>query len=122
MNTREIAALDTLVLASKTKMAYAFASGVVFNLANMLLVAAIAIAGMAVAFPIGIGLAMIIGVGLNYYLNPQGDPLLLFAGAAIVLVAIVVDAIAYRLHAPVRATAATPTSPVEHQRAATGRS
>jgi glucose uptake protein len=53
---------------------------------------------LAVAFPIGIGLALVIGVILNYILNPQGNPALLFGGAAVVVAAIVVDAMAYRMH------------------------
>lgn len=74
----------------------AFAGGVVFNFANLLLVAAIAIAGLAVAFPIGIGLALVIGSVLNYIITPAGNPLLLFGGIALVVAAIVVDALAYR--------------------------
>jgi glucose uptake protein len=70
--------------------------GVVFNLANILLVAAISLAGLAVAFPVGIGLALVIGVIWNYTLKPQGNPTLLFGGAAIVVGAIIVDALAYR--------------------------
>jgi len=90
--------LDDLMRAGKRNMAYGFAGGVVFNLANMLLVAAIAVAGLAVAFPVGIGLALVIGVIWNYVINPQGNPTLLFTGVAIVVGAIVVDAIAYRTH------------------------
>jgi len=88
--------LDDLMRAGKRNMAYGFAGGVVFNLANMLLVAAIAVAGLAV--PVGIGLALVIGVIWNYVINPQGNPTLLFTGVAIVVGAIVVDAIAYRTH------------------------
>ena len=73
----------------------AFLGGVVFNLANLLIVAAIAIAGMAVAFPIGIGLALVIGVLVNYIATPLGDPFLLFLGVGLVTMAIIVDAIAY---------------------------
>src|SRR5881227_844061 len=74
----------------------AFLGGVVFNVANILLVAAIAIAGLAVAFPIGIGLALVIGVLMNYLLAPKGHPFLLFGGVAMVMLAIVFDAMAYR--------------------------
>jgi glucose uptake protein len=74
----------------------AFVGGIVFNIANILLVAAIAIAGLAVAFPIGIGLALVIGSILNYIITPAGNPLLLFGGIALVCVAIVLDAMAYR--------------------------
>lgn len=99
LDTQEISVFDTLVMTGKRKMAWAFFAGVVFNLANMLLVAAISISGLAVAFPIGIGLALVIGVIWNYSLNPQGNPALLFGGAALVAIAIVVDAIAYKTHA-----------------------
>jgi glucose uptake protein len=90
--------VDNMMVAGYRKIAFGLAAGVVFNLANMLLVAAIAVAGMAVAFPIGIGLALVVGVVWNYALNPQGNPILLGVGVAIVLAAIVVDAIAYQKH------------------------
>lgn len=83
---------------------YALAGGMIFNLANLLLVASIAIAGMAVAFPVGIGLALVVGVIFNYLVQPQGDPLLLFGGLVLVVVAIMVDAIAYRRREPARTT------------------
>src|SRR5438094_6818044 len=82
--------------ASTLNMIYAFIGGCVFNFANLLLVAAIAIAGLAVAFPIGIGLALVIGSVLNYIITPQGNPRLLFGGVALVCAAILVDAMAYR--------------------------
>jgi glucose uptake protein len=74
----------------------AFLGGVVFNIANLLLVAAIDIAGMAVAFPVGIGIALVVGVVVNYMAFPVGDPILLFGGVALVTIAIVLDAKAYR--------------------------
>lgn len=74
----------------------AFTGGVVFNLANILLVAAIAIAGMSVAFPIGIGLALVLGVVTNFIATPLGNPVVLFTGVALVTVAIILDALAYR--------------------------
>jgi glucose uptake protein len=77
----------------------AFLGGIVFNIANILVVAAIAIAGMAVAFPIGIGLALVIGSVLNYIITPKGNPLMLFGGIALVCLAILLDALAYRRHA-----------------------
>jgi glucose uptake protein len=75
----------------------AVAGGVIFNIANLLLVAAIDIAGLAVAFPIGIGLALVVGAVSSYVISPKGNPLLLFGGIALVVAAIVFDAIAYRL-------------------------
>jgi glucose uptake protein len=88
--------LDDLAHAGKRQIFFGALGGIVFNLANMLLVAAISLAGLSVAFPVGIGLALVIGVVWNYILKPQGNPTLLFAGAAIVVCAIVVDAFAYR--------------------------
>lgn len=76
-------------------MLLAVAGGAVFNVANLLLVAAIDIAGLAVAFPIGIGLALVVGVLLNYVISPKGNPLLLFGGMALVILAIILDALAY---------------------------
>ena len=74
----------------------AFLGGVIFNLSNILLVAAIDIAGMAVAFPIGVGLALVIGVVTNYVATPLGNPIILFMGVAGAVLAIIVDALAYR--------------------------
>jgi glucose uptake protein len=87
--------LADLVQADPSAMGSALLGGIVFNLSNLLLVAAIDIAGMAVAFPIGVGLALAIGVVVNYIAVPVGDPYLLFIGLALVVLAIIVDAIAY---------------------------
>ncbi len=88
--------LADLSQAEFSALGSAFLGGVVFNIANLLLVAAIAIAGMAVAFPIGIGLALALGVIVNFIATPLGNPLILFIGVAFVVVAIVLDAMAYR--------------------------
>jgi glucose uptake protein len=107
--------LDNLDIASKRQIAMAFAGGAVFNLANMLLVAAITVAGMAVAFPVGIGLALIIGVLLNFWLKPKsnGNPLLLFSGVGLVLLAIIVCAMAYGAHQRAKAAALLAEAPVD---------
>jgi glucose uptake protein len=70
--------------------------GIVFNLSNILLVVAVDIAGMAVAFPVGVGLALVLGVITNYLASPVGNPALLFIGVACVVIAILIDAFAYR--------------------------
>lgn len=88
--------LDDVGQASGANIGYAMLGGVVFNIANILLVAAIDIAGMAVAFPIGIGLALVIGVVTTYWVDPSGNPAILFVGVAAVAAAIVLDALAYR--------------------------
>jgi glucose uptake protein len=82
--------------ASQRSLWLAFAGGAVFSVGNILIVAAISIAGMAVAFPIGAGLALVLGAVLNYIVAPAGNPVLIFSGIALVCVAIVLDALAYR--------------------------
>ncbi len=69
--------------------------GIIFNAANILFSAAIAIAGMAVAFPVGIGLALVLGVLVNYSGAEKGNPTFLFAGVAFIVLAIILNAIAY---------------------------
>jgi glucose uptake protein len=83
--------------------------GVIFNLANILLVAAIALAGMSVAFPVGIGIALVLGVVVNYIAAPSGNPLILFAGVAFVVVAILLDARAYQKLAQMAGAGSPPT-------------
>ena len=82
--------------ASAASVGSALLGGAIFNLANILLVAAIEVAGMAVAFPVGIGLALIIGVIVNYVAAPVGNGPLLALGVLLVTLAIVLDASAYR--------------------------
>ena len=84
--------------ASWRNLAFGFLGGVVYNLSNILVVGAMAIAGLGVAFPIGVGLALVVGVIWNYFVNPQGNPILLFSGVALVVTAIVLDGVAYRVH------------------------
>ncbi|HDZ41352.1 MAG TPA: multidrug DMT transporter permease [Bacteroidetes bacterium] len=88
--------LSDISQANGDSMFSAFMGGVIFNFANILLVIAIDIAGLAVAFPVGIGLALVIGVLVNYIATPSGDPFLLFIGVALVVVAIIIDALIYR--------------------------
>lgn len=83
--------------ANMSNIVFAMAGGAIFNVANLLLVSAIEIAGLAVAFPVGIGLALVVGALSSYILSPNGNPTLLFGGIALVVAAIVFDAIAYRL-------------------------
>src|SRR5208283_2709695 len=74
----------------------AFLGGVIFNLSNILLVAAIDIAGLAVAFPVGVGLALVLGVATTYISTREGNVPMLAAGVGAVMVAIILDAIAYK--------------------------
>jgi len=72
----------------------AILGGVIFNASNILLSASISIAGMAVAFPVGVGLALVLGVILNYNSASKDDPIILFAGVALIMVAIIFNGIA----------------------------
>jgi len=88
--------LEDIFQADWTNTASAVTGGILFNLSNILMVAAISIAGMAVAFPVGIGLALVIGVITSYLVKPTGNPVMIFAGVAIVTLVIILDAAAYR--------------------------
>jgi glucose uptake protein len=81
--------------AGTSNIVSAMVGGAIFNLANLLLVAAIDLAGLAVAFPISIGIALVVGVVLNYILQPKGNALLLAAGVACALIAVILDGKAY---------------------------
>lgn len=89
--------IPDLCQASGSNLASAFFGGIVFNAANILLSAAISLAGMSVAFPVGIGLALVLGVVVNYVGAPKGDPMLIFSGVALITVAILMNALAYKL-------------------------
>jgi glucose uptake protein len=87
---------QSLLTSRASALAEAAAAGVVFNLANLLLVAAIAIAGLAVAFPVAIGTALIIGTALTFFVDHKGAPFMIAAGVSFAAVAIVCCAAAYR--------------------------
>jgi len=88
--------LEDFKQADMSNILSSFGGGIIFNLANILLVAAIAIAGMSVAFPVGIGIALVLGVIVNYISNPQGNPVLIFGGVALITLAIILNAKAYQ--------------------------
>jgi glucose uptake protein len=89
---------EDLAAAGTRNIAFGFLGGVVYNISNILVVAAMAVAGLGVAFPIGVGLALVVGVIWNYLVNPQGNPTLLFTGVALIVTAIILDGVAYRIH------------------------
>lgn len=72
----------------------ALIGGAVFNLGNILLSAAVSLSGMTVAFPLGVGIALVLGVIVNYMGAPKGDPAVLFLGVALVVIAIILNAVA----------------------------
>lgn len=68
--------------------------GVIFNASNILLTASMALAGMAVAFPLGVGIALVLGVFVNYFTAPKGDAVILFTGVLLIMIAIICNGIA----------------------------
>jgi glucose uptake protein len=78
-----------------SNVVYALIGGALFNLANLLLVAAIDMAGLAVAFPVSIGIALVVGVVLSYALQPKGNAGLLAFGVVCALIAVILDGKAY---------------------------
>lgn len=94
--------IEDLRQADITSIGSAFLGGVVWNLGNLLLVAAIAVAGMSVGFPIGGGIAWVLGIVVNYLLvvsrtGKSGDnDLLLFSGVVVIIVAIILSMLSYK--------------------------
>ncbi len=89
--------LDDLMQADGRNLFSAFLGGVVFNASNILLAAAVALCGMSVAFPVGVGLARVLGVVINSFGAAKGDPLFIFLGVALIAAAIVMNGLAYRM-------------------------
>ena len=87
--------LNNLHAADTSNLVYALIAGAIFNLANLLLVAAIDMAGLAIAFPVSIGIALVVGVVSSYVLQARGDVRLLAAGVGCALVAVILDGKAY---------------------------
>jgi glucose uptake protein len=88
--------MDDLKQAGELNILSAVTGGIIFNAANILLCAAISIAGMSVAFPVGIGLALVVGVIVNYIGHPLGNVVILFTGVVLIVIAILLNAFAYR--------------------------
>jgi glucose uptake protein len=87
---------NNLLSADRSAWLYALIAGALWNLGNILLVAGVSLVGLAVAFPISIGLALVVGAVGSYLISPRGDPLLLFVGVGAVFAAVVVNSFAYR--------------------------
>jgi glucose uptake protein len=90
----DLSVQDSFLLVSKRPILMAFAAGCIFNLANMLITGAVEVAGMTVAFPVGLGLALIVSVIWNYVSLQTGNVFLIFGGVLLLLIAVVLTAIA----------------------------
>jgi glucose uptake protein len=87
--------LNNVHSADTTNIVSTMIGGAIFNLANLLLVAAIDMAGLAIAFPVSIGIALVVGVISSYALQPRGNAALLGAGVVCAFIAVVLDGKAY---------------------------
>ena len=87
--------LNNVHSADATNIVSTMIGGAIFNLANLLLVAAIDMAGLAIAFPVSIGIALVVGVISSYALQPRGNAALLGAGVVCAFIAVVLDGKAY---------------------------
>jgi glucose uptake protein len=103
LNSGELTFQDNFLIVGYRKMAYCAGAGMVFNLANMLLLGAMSIAGLAVSFPVSLGVAAIITAVWNLALNPQGSAILVLGGVGLVAAAIVVSVFAYTTHVDLQA-------------------
>jgi glucose uptake protein len=87
--------LNNVHSSDTANIVWTMVGGAIFNLANLLLVAAIDMAGLAVALPVSIGIALVVGTVLSYILQPKGNALFLAAGVACALIAVVLDGKAF---------------------------
>jgi glucose uptake protein len=87
--------LNNVHTADTSNIVSTLVGGALFNLANLLLVAAIDMAGLAVAFPVSIGIALVVGVVLNYIIQPKGNGMFLALGVACAFIAVLLDGKAY---------------------------
>jgi len=87
--------LNNVKSADTSNIVSTLIGGAIFNLANLLLVAAIDMAGLAVAFPVSIGIALVVGTILSYALQPKGNAMFLAIGVACALIAVILDGKAY---------------------------
>ena len=87
--------LNNVHAADNANIVYILVAGAIFNLANLLLVAAIDMAGLAIAFPVSIGIALVVGVIMSYVQQPKGNAGLLGAGVLCAVIAVILDGKAY---------------------------
>lgn len=87
--------LNNVHSADTSNIVSTMVGGAIFNLANLLLVAAIDMAGLAIAFPVSIGIALVVGVVSSYILQPKGNAGLLAAGVICAVIAVILDGKAY---------------------------
>ncbi len=86
--------MDDLAQVDMKNLGSVILGGIIFNASNILLSASTSIAGLSVAFPLGVGLSLVLGTIINYIGAPKGDPVILFIGVALIVIAIICNGIA----------------------------
>jgi len=86
---------DDLLNARKQMWLLAVLAAMIFNFGNMLMLAAVSVAGMAVAFPVTFGVAMILGFWIDYLGRPTVNSALLLPGTLLILLSVLVASVAY---------------------------
>ena len=121
---QELTVQDNLILTGYRKMAWALGSGIILNLGTLLLLAAMTIAGMSVAFPVSLGVALVIGAVWDFTLTPQVNATATFIGIALLLAAVIVIVLSYiqllRLRREAAQKALTPDPRAKAKRAKPG--
>ena len=86
---------DDLMNAGKRQWLFGFLGGIIFNFANMLMIAAVSVAGIALTFPVGFGVAFIVGSAISYLTGPGVSPAFLFGGCALLALAVILNCSAF---------------------------
>ncbi|WP_302562351.1 GRP family sugar transporter [Phocaeicola coprocola] len=86
--------VSDLLQADTNNLLSCIIGGTIFNASNILLTASMALAGMSVAFPLGVGIALVLGVFVNYFTAPKGDAAILFIGVLLIMIAIICNGVA----------------------------
>src|SRR5579863_393268 len=113
LNSGELTFQDNFLITGYRTMAYVIAAGVIFNLGNMLLTAAISVAGMALAFTTTFATALVVATTWSFIFEASGGFLLSVCGAVLLLAALVMGAAAYSNYLIARSEAAKEAAKAE---------
>jgi glucose uptake protein len=98
LNTSELSFQENFLITAYRNMAWAVAAGMVFGIGNIFLLATVSISGLAVAFPVALGTAVVVGTAWNLVTGAQNSAMLAILGVLLVLIAVVIVAFAYGNH------------------------
>lgn len=90
---------ENLRRADHSSWLWAAGGGVLVNVGNLMLMVGINRVGMAVAFPVSVGLSLVFGTLLAYRITPKGDPFLLALSVGLIFCGILTNSLAYHYRA-----------------------